>query len=301
MDSLFRSPPAVWAALIICGALSANMGCRHTRPGGSVDSSGILPESQPYDSPLESQGSALHEPLPDLSPVPPIPGAGHSASPEPVLPPSPPPAPAEPMSFLPTVEERSVNTASTPSNTRAVESALPRTKAVSPTRGSTELRPGRHAAPSRLTIAQQQAPHGVATRPPQAVSSSRTSEESIARQVASDVERSPSGNVPIIESVSGVASVSSSRETQTTGTSRESGPVITPLATPEEVRRGVVEPWPHRRQLPVSPNFHDPARPQKAIREEAGSPGSVGTESKTLPPPAAADPARVPVMLPPGV
>ena len=82
------------SAVLIMGAFAGLPGCKHAYRGGGIDSPlGSRRVTQPLDADFDD-GPRLHsaprfESLPDLSPVPPLPGAGHSLPGGDGVPPSP--------------------------------------------------------------------------------------------------------------------------------------------------------------------------------------------------------------------
>ena len=92
------------SAVLVLGTLSVLPGCKHSYRSHGVDST-LNPRfsSQPvdadYDDRAERNLSPRFESFPDLSPVPPLPGAGHSLPSDDALPPSPSPDSVSPTSL----------------------------------------------------------------------------------------------------------------------------------------------------------------------------------------------------------
>lgn len=269
---LFPASPqrVLCSAVLVLGTLSVLPGCKHAYRGNGSDSTihsrfAPQPVETDYEGGAESNSAPQFEPLPDLSPVPPLPGAGHSLPGEDALPPSP-----SPDSVSPTSLQLDSNPAAAPSPTAEshlspVAESSPRWKQMLkvpsfPKRAVAQplppLKPGRYSS----SIASR-ASTGSATgqfvnaRPQSALMSSAQ----FALRPSSSTLRSGEADATSFPALgSGSYSLSDSKNGSLTTSAQSSNdnatmPVITPVIAPLSTRTGVVAHWPHPAKKTISP------------------------------------------------
>lgn len=297
-----NSRRAIWPMVFAIGSLSILSGCRTAYRGNGVESS-VSGPYQPYSGEPQLSAPALHEPLPELSPVPPLPGAGHSEPPEP-LPSSVPPAPAEasrPQSETVEPDAQPVSQSKSIWSRFSARATSGRSISVSPL---PKVRPGRHAASASSPASNR------------ATSIGDTPSIFGANSMAQGIDGTPYGGFHApgnlvgltksrpVEAVSSPA-VRSGLALPASGSALSEadaiGPIITPLQIPNSTSGGVIEAWPHRSQPAAIPGF---------VRKNASPPllkdlpvaSSNETQFGSIQPAPAAvqDEATVPSLLPPG-
>jgi len=307
MFSSLDSRRAIWSTAVVIGSLFILSGCKHVYRGSGVESSVSGPYLQPYDGEPLPDTPALHEPLPELSPVPPLPGAGHSVPPEPLPPPAP-PAPSEPTSAQSEPGKQPV------SQTRSFwsqMSARASTSRSTPAGELPKLRQGRHAAVASNTVSNRTmsprlavAPFGGSTSAAGTNSMTSTIDESTAVDFPSLSNLAGEHNNQPIESVSSPAlrgglSFPASRSALADVETR--GPIITPMQQPITTRGGAIENWPYRSQPSAFATDSRKNVPSPQASEVQTTPSNEAQLGLTEQAPAAAqEEVRVPSLLPPG-
>ena len=295
---------AIWSTVVVIGSLFILSGCKHVYRGSGVESSVSGPYMQQDDGEPLLNSPALHEPLPELSPVPPLPGAGHSVPPEPL----PPPAPSEPTSTQAEPSQQPV------SKTKSFWSQVPArasTGRSTPVSQLPTLRQGRHAA---------MASNGVSNRTldPRLAATPYGGTASVAgtNSIASKIDETTAKNFPSLSNLTGehdtqqIESVSSPAlrgglsfpaQRSTLAEVEARGPVITPMQQPITTRNGVIEDWPYRSQ---STAFASDSRKNVSPPQASEVPTTTSNETQfgsTEPAPTAAqEAATIPSLLPPG-
>lgn len=257
------------STVLVLGTLSVLPGCKHAYRGNGSDSTihsrfAPQPVEADYDGEVESHSAPQFESLPDLSPVPPLPGAGHSLPGDDVLPPSPSPDSVSPTSLQLDSKPHAVPSPASEPNLSPVAESTPRWKQMLkvpsfPKRAVAQplppLKPGRYSS----TIASRPSTgstvgQSVGARPQSALmhSAQFSLRQSSFPFKSGESEGGgfpsfDSGSVPMSDSKNGSLSAS----TQPTNEDATI-PVIAPIRT----RTGVVEHWPHqaqKRTLPSAP------------------------------------------------
>lgn len=306
MNCSLDSRRALCSTAVVIGSLFILSGCKHVYRGHGVESAVSGPYMQPYDGEPLPNTPALHEPLPELSPVPPLPGAGHSVPPEPLPPPAS-PAPSEPTS---TQAEPGKQPVSQTKSFWSQVSARASTGRSTPVSQLPTLRQGRHAAIASNGVSNRTMDPRLAGTP-FGVTASAAGMNSI----ASKIDETTARNFPSLSNLTGehdtrqIESVSSSalRGGLTFPAARSTlaevearGPVITPMQQPITTRNGVIEDWPYRSQPSALADVVKNAAPQQAGKVQT-TPSNKFQFGSTEPTPAAArDETTVPSLLPPG-
>lgn len=299
----------IWSAAVVAGTLFLLSGCKHLDRGRSVEPAISGPSLQSYDGERSPDTPVLHEPLPELSPVPPLPGAGHSVPPEPLPPPS--PAPAEPSNTLvePVVEPGPKSV----SRSRSLWSQMSeRASTVGSASDSPlpKLRQGRHAvvvsnsAPNRTMDSRfATTPFGVSVSTSRTSSSTSPTDEATARDVES-LDKLAGNNHRPIESVASFAwrgGHSFSHPRPVSAEVATQGPVITPMEQPIAIKRSVIEDWPYRSPpSPVAADTRKNVVPQQVGIEQPTLSNEAEAGSAVQAPAALRDEATVPLLFPPG-
>ena len=255
------------SAVLVLGTLSVLPGCKHAYRGNGSDSTihsrfSPQPVEADYEGGAESHSAPQFEPLPDLSPVPPLPGAGHSLPGDDALPPS-------PDSVSPTSLQLDSNPAAAPSpttetNLSPVADSSPRWKQMLkvpsfPKRAVAQplppLKPGRYSSSiaSRASTGSATGPF-VNARPQSALMSSAQ----FALRPSSSTLKSGEADATSFPSLgSGALSLSDSKNGSLTTSSPSSNddatmPVIASAIAPLRTRTGVVAHWPHPAKKTIS-------------------------------------------------
>ena len=305
MNCFLDSRRAIWSTAVVIGSFFILSGCKHIDRGSSIGPSVSAPYAQPYDGAPLLDTPALHEPLPELSPVPPLPGAGHSVPPEPL----PPPAPAEPTSAQSEPGKQSVSQIKSFWSQMTASAATGRSTPVSPL---PKLRQGRHAAVVSNAVSNRAmdprlaaAPFGVSTSIPGTNSIASKIHETTVRDFNSLSNLTGENNNQRIEPVSSPAlrgGLSFPVSRSALAEVEAKGLVIAPMQQPITTRSGVIEDWPYRQQQPLA--FTVDARknvlPQQASEEQATPSNETQFGSTEQAPPAAQEEVTVPSLLPPG-
>ncbi len=302
-----NSRRAVWSTVVVLGSFCILSGCKHVYRGRGVESSVSGPYIQPHDSEPLLDTPALHEPLPELSPVPPLPESGHSVPPEPL--PSPiPPAPSEPTSAETESGNRSVTQTKSFWTQMSARLSTSRTIQASPL---PIVRQGRHAAVASGATSNP----AMVTHPANAIhggSLSKLEANSIASrndEVSGKHFHMP-GNLASENSNRSVESVSNSTlpgslSVTVARSARPEvvvgGPVIVPMQQPIAVRNGVIENWPYRSQ-PSTLAADVRTNNSLPLTGEVQTAPANETQSGSIEPPPAAERVEptVPSLLPPG-
>lgn len=258
------------SAVLVLGTLSVLPGCKHSYRSHGVDST-LNPRfsSQPvdadYDDRAERNLSPRFESFPDLSPVPPLPGAGHSLPSDDALPPSP-----SPDSVSPTSLQLDSNPSTNPSpaiepNLSPVAESSPRWKQMwkvpsFPKRAVAQplppLKPGRYSSSivSR-TSAGSATEQGVGVRPQSALMHSAQ----FALRPSSPAFKSEEAGVTSFQSLGSASPPSTGLTFNSLPASGQSAnndallvPVITPVIAPIRTRSGQIEQWPHVAKKSIS-------------------------------------------------
>lgn len=308
MNCDFDSRRAFCSTAVVVGSLLLLSGCKHIHRGDGVEASVSGPYMRPYHGDTSLDTPVQSEPLPELSPVPPRSGAGHSVPPEP-LPPPPPPAPAEPNSAraepgrpagLQTRSRWSQLSARASTGRLASGSPLP------------PLRQGRHAAIASMGVSNRATdprfaafPVGVSTATPRTNSIDSRIGETTAGGGHSFDNQAGGPHGRYIEAVSTPTwrsgpSFPVSQPTLDGAVSRE--PAIVPMQQPIVTRNGVIEHWPYRSQPPtfLADSVKDASpKPANAVPTTPSNETRFGS---TEPAPFAAreETTAVPSLLPPG-
>ena len=305
MICYLNSRRAILSTAVVVGSLFILSGCKHFARSGGVQSSGSGSYLSPYDNPSATVSPALNEPLPELTPVPPLPGAGHSVPPEPLPPPPVPPAPSTPTSALPAPEGPAV------SQTRSLWDQFSDRMSVDrpvPASPLPKLRQGRHAAvASAPTLNRTTEPRlsasalGNARSMQGSRSITSTVDDTVVNRIPPLNDLVGSGNGQPIESVSSLVSrdggASSNARSGVLG-SEPSGLVITPLQQPLVTGNGVIEDWPYHAQPSAFVANKQKIAPIPPIDETPTTESSVGSIEQT--PAISKEEATVPSLLPPG-
>ena len=258
------------SAVLVLGTLSVLPGCKHSYRSHGVDST-LNPRfsSQPvdadYDDRAERNLSPQFESFPDLSPVPPLPGAGHSLPSDDALPPSP-----SPDSVSPTSLQLDSNPSTNPSpaiepNLSPVAESSPRWKQMwkvpsFPKRAVAQplppLKPGRYSSSiASRTSAGSATEQGVGVRPQSALMHSAQ----FALRPSSPAFKSEEAGVTSFQSLGSASSPSTGLTFNSLPASAPSAnndallvPVITPVIAPIRTRSGQIEQWPHVAKKSIS-------------------------------------------------
>ena len=254
VTAMFRSLDsrrAIWSTVVVVGSLFMLSGCKHVYRGSGVESSVSGSCMQPYDGEPVLDTPALHDPLPELSPVPPLPGAGHSVPPEPL----PPPAPAEPTSAQSESGKQPVLQPQSFWSQLSARASTGRSTSVSQ---FPKVRQGRHAAFASSTASARimdsrlaASALGVSTSTTRANSTDSKLDETTTQGFYSLGNLAGENNNPPIESVSSSAvrgGLAFPVPRSTLAEVEAKGVVITPLPQPFTMRSGVIEDWPYRSQ-----------------------------------------------------
>ncbi len=294
MFGSLKSRQAVWSTVVVIGSLPIFSGCKHVYRGSGVESSVSGPYVQSFDGEPQSETPALHEPLPELSPVPPLPGAGHSEPPEPLPPPAPPvpSVPANTQTEPAEPDQQPVSQTRSFWSRIAARASVDRSASASPL---PKVRPGRHAvvasnAASDRTMNPSPAAglFGVSTWNSGVNSTASTAGETSPKYFHSPGNLAGVSHHQSIESGSTSASPGGfSPPTSRSGLAdvETKGPVITPLPQPITTRSGVIEAWPH----------HSPSSAFANVTPKSDSPPPLSDV-----PAAVQETATVPSLLPPG-
>ncbi len=304
MNCSLDSRRALCFTVVVIGSLSILSGCKHVYRGSGVEPPVSGPYLQPSDGEPLLGTPARHEPLPELSPVPPLPGAGHSVPPEPL----PPPAPAEPTSTQAKPGQQPVSQTKSFWSQMSARASTGRSDPVSPL---PTLREGRHAALASIGVSNRMMDPRLAATP---LGFSTTTPRT--NSLASKIGETTAGDIHSFSNLAGehhnlpIASASSPAlrtglsvpvlRSEWAGVDAQ-GPVITPLQQPIATRSGVIENWPYRSQ---SPEFVADSRKNVSPPQASKVPTSPASEiqfGSTEPAPAAAqEEATVTSLLPPG-
>ena len=305
------------SAVLVLGTLSVLPGCKHAYRGNGSDSTlnsrfSPQPVEADYEGGSGSNSAPQYESLPDLSPVPPLPGAGHSLPGEDVLPPSP-----SPDSVSPTSLQLDSNPAAAPSltpepNLSPVAETAPRWKQMLkvpsfPKRAVAQplppLKPGRYSSSiASRAAAGSTTGQFVNARPQSALMSSAQ----FALRPSSSTLKSGEADATSFPALgSGSYSLSDSKNGSLTTSAQSSNdnatmPVITPVIAPLSTRTGVVAHWPHPAKKTISPA--DPLNSGESHTADSLDPAQAEL-TKLLPLPVAAqtsDEDGSPSLLPPG-
>ena len=292
----------IWSMAFLIGSLSVLSGCKTAYRGSRVESS-VSGPYQPYIGEPALSAPALHEPLPELSPVPPLPGAGHSVPPEP-LPPPVPPAPAEasrPQSEAVESDAQSVSQSKSFWSKFSARAGSGRSTLVSPL---PKIRPGRHAASASSFASNHATPIGAA---PSIFGKSSMAEGiggtpyggfHASGNLAGLTKRQPVETVSSPAIPSGLALPTSRSALAEAGAI---GPMITPLQEPNSTRNEVIEAWPYRSQAAAIPSFSQNKASPPPLKDLPVASSNESQFGSIKPAPAAAqDDATVPSLLPPG-
>ena len=305
------------SAVLVLGTLSVLPGCKHAYRGNGSDSTlnsrfSPQPVEADYEGGSGSNSAPQYESLPDLSPVPPLPGAGHSLPGEDALPPSP-----SPDSVSPTSLQLDSNPAAAPSptaepNLSPVAESSPRWKQMLkvpsfPKRAVAQplppLKPGRYSS----SIASR-ASTGSATgqfvnaRPQSALMSSAQ----FALRPSSSTLRSGEADATSFPALDSEWYTWSDSKNDSLTTSAQSSnddaamPVITPVIAPLRTGTEVIAHWPHPAKKTISPA--DPLKSGESHTADSLDPAQAEL-TELLPLPAAnqsVEDADSPSLLPPG-
>ena len=305
MNCDFDSRRAFCSTVVVMGSLLLLSGCKHIYRGDGVEASVSGPYMRPYhgdpllDPPVQS------EPLPELSPVPPLPGAGHSTPPEPL---PPPPAPAEPNS----AQAEPGRPAGWQTRSRWSQlSARAFTGRLASASPLPPLRPGRHAPMASMGVLSREtdprlaaSPVGVSMATPRMNSIGSKIGETTAGGGHSFDNHAGDHHGRYIEAVSTPAlrsgpSLPVSQPALDGAESRRTA--IVPMQQPIVTRNGVIEHWPYRSQ-PTT--FLSDSRKDASPRPASAGPTTPSNETQfgsTEPTPfAAQEETTVPSLLPPG-
>ena len=305
MNCFLDSWRAIWSTAVVIGSFFILSGCKHIDRGSSIGPSVSAPYAQPYDGEPLLDTPTMNEPLPELSPVPPLPGAGHSVPPEPL----PPPAPAEPTSAQSEPGKQPVSQIKPFWSQMTASAATGRSTPISPL---PKLRQGRHAAVvlnavSNRTMDQRlaAAPFGVSTSTPGTNSIASNIHETTVRDFHSLSNLAGENNNQRIESVSSPAlrgGLSFPASRSALAEVEAKGLVIAPMQQPITTRSGVIEDWPYRLQpLTFTVDARKNVLPQQASEEQATPSNETQFGSTEQAPSAAQEEATVPsLLLPPG-
>jgi hypothetical protein len=304
MFSSFNTPRAIWSAAFVIGSLCVLPGCKHVYRGSGFESSVSGSPVQSYVGEPMPDSSASHEPLPELSPVPPLPGAGHSPAPEPV----PPPAPSEPTSAQAEPETPPM------SQTKSLwsqPSARGSIRKSSPTNSLATIRQGRHAAMASNVVPKQTVdprfaaiPYRVAGSNPGSGPITSKNHETTAQDFPALGNPAGEHNSHSIESVSSPAlrgGLSFPAARSTFAELESVGPHITPRQQPSTTRNGVIEDWPDRSQpAKLAANSRTNLAPPQLRNVPTAPSNASALGSFQATPAVAQDGASVPSLLPPG-
>ncbi len=258
------------SAVLVLGTLSVLPGCKHSYRSYGVDST-LNPRfsSQPveadYDDGAEPNSAPQFESFPDLSPVPPLPGAGHSLPGDDALPPSP-----SPDSVSPTSLQLDSNPSTDPSpaiepNLSPVAESSPRWKQMLkvpsfPKRAVAQplppLKPGRYSSSIASRMSAGSATEQlVGVRPQSALMHSAQ----FALRPSSPAFKSEEVGVTSFQSLGSASHPSAGLTFNSLPASAQSVnndallvPVITPLIAPIRTRSGLIEQWPHVAKKSIS-------------------------------------------------
>lgn len=303
MICFLDSRRAIWSTALVMGSLFILSGCKHVYRGHGVEPSISGPYIQPDDDEPLLDSPALYEPLPELSPVPPLPGAGHSIPPEPL----PPPAPAEPTSTQAEPGQQPVSQqARSFWSQMSARASTGRSASVSPL---PKLRQGRHAAvasntvPNRITASHLAAsPFGVSTLRTNSIASKI--DTTTAGDITSFSNLAGERNNQPIESVSSPAlrgGPSFPRPQSASAGVDTRGPVITPASQPMTTENKGIENWPHRPQTStLVTDSQKNALPLLAREVQAAPSGETPFGSTEQAPDEVQEEVTVPSLLPPG-
>ena len=297
-----NSRRAIWSMVFVIGSLSVLSGCKSVYRGYGAESSDHGPY-QPYSGEPPLNTPALHEPLPELSPVPPLPGAGHSVPPEPL--PSPvPPAPAEASRPQSETVEPDAQPVSQSKSFWSRFSARATSGSSIPSGPLPKVRPGRHAA--------------IASSPVSNLATLIGGTPSIfgTNAMAQGIDGTPPGGFHASDNFAGLMksqpvetvsspAVRSGLALPALGSSLSKadaiGPMITPLQEPNSTSGGVIEAWPYRSQPATIPGFVQKNASPPPLQGLPVAPSNETPFGSLKPAPAAVqDQATVPSLLPPG-
>lgn len=303
VTAMFRSLDsrrATWSTVVVVGSLFMLSGCKHVYRGSGVESSVSGSYMQPYDGEPLLDTPALHEPLPELSPVPPLPGAGHSVPPEPL----PPPAPAEPTSAQSESGKQPVLQTQSFWSQLSARASTGRSTSVSQL---PKIRQGRHAAVASSTASARimdsrlaASPLGVSTSTTRTNSTDSKIDETTAKDFYSLSNLAGENNNQPIESVSSSASRGSLAfpvPRSTLAEAETKGVVITPMQQPITTRSGVIEDWPYRWQpsgIAADSRKNVSPQPASEIQTTPSNETQFGLTGPAL------EEVKVPSLLPPG-
>ena len=305
MVCFLDSRRAIWSAIVVVGSLCILSGCMHAHRGSGVESTVSGPSLQPYDGVNVPNAPALHEPLPELSPVPPLPGAGHSLPPEPLPPPAP-PEPSESNSAQAELSREPVL------QTRSFWSQMTSRASIgrsAPVSQLPAIRQGHHAAVASISVPNRTmdprfaaTPFGVANSVAGTNPRASKFDETTARNFPLLSSLAGENNSRQIESVSSPAwrgsVLSVPRSAQVAG--EANGPIITPIQQPLTTRNEVIEDWPYRsRPSALANDSRKNVSPQQASEAQPIPLSETQFGSATEPAPTAA-PETGPSLLPPG-
>ena len=305
------------SAVLVLGTLSVLPGCKHAYRGNGSDSTlnsrfAPQPVEADYEGGSGSNSAPQYESLPDLSPVPPLPGAGHSLPGEDALPPSP-----SPDSVSPTSLQLDSNPAAAPSptaepNLSPVAESSPRWKQMLkvpsfPKRAVAQplppLKPGRYSSSIASRAATGSATGQFVNARPQ---SALMSSAQFALRPSSSTLKSGEADATSFPALgSGALSLSDSKNDSLTTSAPSSNddapmPVITPVIAPLRTRTGVVAHWPHPAKKTISPAA--PLKSGESNMADSLDPAQAEL-TELLPLPAAAQTSNEddsPSLLPPG-
>ncbi len=259
------------SAVLVLGTLSVLPGCKHAYRGNGSDSTihsrfAPQPVEADYEGGVESHSAPQFESLPDLSPVPPLPGAGHSLPGDDVLPPSPSSDSVSPTSLQLDSKPHAVPSPASEPNLSPVAESAPRWKQMLkvpsfPKRAVAQplppLKPGRYSstiasrASTGSTVGQS-----VGARPQSALMHSA---QFALRPSSSPLKSGESEGVGFPSLGSGSLPLSDSKNGSLTASAQSTHddaaiPDITPMIAPIRTRTGVVEQWPHQAKKQTSPS-----------------------------------------------
>jgi len=302
------------SAVLVLGTLCVLPGCKHAYRGNGSESTihsrfAPHPVEADYEDRDESKSAPQFESLPDLSPVPPLPGAGHSLPGEDSLPPSPSPDSVSPTSLQLDSNPTAVPSPASEPNLSPVAESSPRWKQMLkvpslPKRAVAQpllpLKPGRYSSTiASRASAGSTAGQMVGARPQSALMHSA---QFALRPSSSPLKSGESEGVGFPSSDSGSLPLADSKNGSLTASINEDPaiPVIAPTIAPIRSRTGVVEYWPHQTQKRTPP----PSPLNNGESDAADSPNPAQAElAELLTLPVAAqtsDKDGSPSLLPPG-
>jgi hypothetical protein len=286
----------VCSAVLLVSAVTVLPGCRFSMrnhgSGSTISPHPISePESDQYDE--SGLGSPTHS-IPDLSPVPPLPGAGHSGLNDEGIPPAPASDGVSPTGLKSESESSSAETSQSP-----VAESPPRWKRMlkvpafasrSVAEPLPSLKPGRHASAIGQRGAEGPATSHVASVKPQ---SALMHSAQFALRPSSTVIKPfdsdhPNGQASFQSAATNIASIPVSNDPTTL-------PVLTPMIAPIRTRTITVDQWPHQAKQSASPS---------ATEVTANSAPALASpvEQLSLPEPLpSANDVNSPALLPPGL